>query len=278
MRSPSSSRASGVSIWQIAFCRALFAFIPTLALLQMRRGWRDLRTRRLRDHLLRSAITITALACFFYGVGAMPLADAYALTFAAPLFMTALSMPLLRERVGRHRWAAVCVGFVGVLIMVRPGGGVFDPAALVLLAGTLLYAVGIILVRGLSATEPTLTIVFYFNLFGSLIAGAALPISFAPPEDWLTAGLMVAIGCVGGLAQLLLTHAYARAPVAVIAPFDYTAMIWAVLIGLVVFGDVPQPTMLLGAALVIGSGIYILHREARRRPTAPISVHGGPTA
>ena len=254
---------AGTSIWQLMFCRAFFAFLPILPLIHARRGWAALRTRRPRDHLARALVAMTALLCFFYGVRVIPLADAYALSFTAPLFMTALSVPLLGERVGWHRWSAVVVGFVGVVVMIQPGAGMFEPAALVVLAGALLYALGIILVRGLSATEASLTIVFYFSLFGSLISAAALPFVGALPANWRAGALMVALGVIGGLAQLCLTRAYALAPVAVIAPFDYTAMVWAVLVGLTVFGDVPQAPVVAGAALVIAGGIYIIHREAR---------------
>jgi drug/metabolite transporter (DMT)-like permease len=255
---------AGVSIWQLLFCRSAFAFVVILPLIHARRGWAALRTRRPRDHLLRAVIAIAALQCFFYGFRFIPLADAYALGFTAPLFITTLSVPLLGEHVGGHRWSAVLVGFVGVVVMIQPGSGVFEPAALVVLAGALLYALAVILVRGLSATEPPLTTVFYFSLFGALIAAPALPFIGVLPADPGAAALMVALGVVGGLAQLCLTVAYARAPVAVIAPFDYTAMIWAVLAGLVVLGDVPQAPVVAGAALVIASGAYIIRREARR--------------
>ena len=255
---------AGYSIWQLMFCRAVFAFLAIVPLIHARRGWAALRTRRPRDHLLRAAIATAALLCFFYGFRVIPLADAYALGFTAPLFITALSVPLLGEHVGWHRWSAVLVGFVGVVVMIQPGSGVFEPAALVVLAGALLYALGIILVRDLSATEPSLTIVFFFSLFGALISGLALPFVGALPADPGAAGLMVALGIVGGLAQLCLTRAYALAPVAVIAPFDYTAMIWAVLVGVAVFGDVPQAPVVAGAVLVIAGGIYIIRREARR--------------
>ncbi len=257
---------AGYSIWQLMFCRAVFAFLPILPLIHLRRGWAALGTRRPRDHLVRATVSIAALSCFFYGFRFIPLADAYALGFTAPLFMTALSVPLLGERVGWHRWSAVGVGFVGVLMMVQPGGAMFQPAALVVLIAAVLYALGIILVRGLSATEPSLTIVFYFSLFGALITGTTLPFVGLWPRDPTAACLMVALGVVGGLAQLFLTRAYALAPVAVIAPFDYTALLWAVLAGVMVFGDVPDARVLAGAAILIASGIYIIHREARRTP------------
>ena len=254
---------AGVSIWQVIFCRAAFAFIPLLPLIHAHRAWAALRTRRPRDHLVRCAIAMAALLCFFEGLRAIPLADAYALSFSAPLFMTALSVPLLGERVGWHRWTAVAVGFVGVVVMVQPGSGLFQPAALVVLLAALLYALAVILVRGLSATEPALTIVFYFSVGAAAMASPALPFVGVWPADATAAALMVALGIVGGLAQLFLTLAYARAPVAVIAPYDYTALVWAVLAGWLVFGDVPQPVVMAGAALVIAGGAYIVRREAR---------------
>ncbi|MBI3512799.1 MAG: DMT family transporter [Proteobacteria bacterium] len=260
---------AGISIWQVIFCRAAFAFIPLLPLIHARKAWAGLRTRRPRDHLARCLVAMAALLCFFHGLRAIPLADAYALSFSAPLFMTALSVPLLGERVGWHRWSAVGVGFVGVIIMVQPGSGLFQPAALVVLLAALLYALAVILVRGLSATEPALTIVFYFSLGGALMSAPALPLVGVWPADATAAALMVAIGVVGGLAQLFLTLAYARAPVAVIAPFDYTALVWAVLAGWLLFDDVPAPAVMAGTALVIAGGVYIVRREARLgRPRA----------
>lgn len=265
----------GYSTVQLLFCRSLFAFVPILLLMRAQGSWRLLGTRRPVGHLLRALVTMGALLCLFYAYRVMPLADAYALSFSAPLFMTALSVPLLGERVGVHRWSAVVVGFIGVLVMVRPGAGMIDPVALVVLLGAFLYALAIILVRALSATEASLTIVFYFSLFSALISGAVLPFLFAPPADWRDGALMVALGLVGGVAQLLLTHAYRLAPVAVIAPFDYTAMLWAVLIGVTLFGDVPGRWILIGSGIVIASGIYIVHREASRRASA---TEGQPAA
>jgi drug/metabolite transporter (DMT)-like permease len=244
-------------------------------------GRRALATRRPFDHLGRAAVGMAALWCWFYAYRNMPLADAYALSFSAPLFMTALSMPMLGEPVGRHRWAAVLVGLAGVLIMVQPGSGVFGLSALVVLLSALLYALAMILLRALGATESTLRTVFYFTLFCTVVSAASLPFTGRLPQSWGDAGLLVGIGLLGGVAQLFLTEAYRNAPVSIVAPFDYSAMLWAVLLGMAVFGDRPGWPVLSGAAVVIASGLYILHREsvrgirARRLPVpAPAGAPG----
>jgi drug/metabolite transporter (DMT)-like permease len=258
--------AAGYSTWQLVFCRSLFAFVPVLPMIYANGGARLLRTARLRDHLFRAAFGLATLWCWFYSYRELPLADAYALSFSAPLFMTALSVPLLGERVGAHRWIAVVVGLAGVLIMIQPGAGVFDVSALMVLLAALLYALSMIQVRGLGATEPTLTTVFYFTLFCTVATAFSLPFVGRLPGSWLEAALLVSTGLLGGFAQVCLTHAYRCAPVSLVAPFDYTSMIWAVLLGLAVFGDRPGWPVLIGSAVVIASGLYILRREALRRP------------
>jgi drug/metabolite transporter (DMT)-like permease len=260
--------ARGYATWQLVFCRSLFSFIPILLLIRLRGGPRLLRTARLKDHLVRAAVGLGALWTWFYSYRQLPLADAYALAFSAPLFMTALSVPLLGERVGVHRWGAVAVGFAGVLAMVQPGGGVFDAAAGWVLVSAVLYALAMIQVRGLGTTEPALTTVFYFTALCTVASALSLPLVGRWPETWLDGGLMVAVGLLGGVAQICLTQAYRLAPVATIAPFDYTAMVWAVLLGLAVFGEAPGWPVLIGSAVVIASGLYILRREALRRPAA----------
>jgi drug/metabolite transporter (DMT)-like permease len=265
--------ARGYSTWQLVFCRSLFSFVVILPLVHAQGGRRALVTRRPLDHLFRGAVGMAALWCWFYAYRNIPLADAYALSFSAPLFMTVLSVPMLREQVGGHRWSAVLVGLAGVLIMVQPGGGVFDVSALVVLLSAFLYALAIILLRGLGATETTLGTVFYFTLFCTVVSAASLPFTGRLPQSWGDAGLLVAIGLLGGAAQLFLTEAYRCAPVSVVAPFDYSAMLWAVLLGLVVFDERPGWPVLSGAAVVIASGLYILHREtmrgAKNRPGGP---------
>lgn len=259
---------AGYPTWQLVFCRSLFAFLVIVPLIRAQGGTSLLRTSRLRSHLFRAAFGLGTLWCWFYSYRNLPLADAYALSFSAPLFMTALSVPLLGERVGARRWTAVVVGLIGVLIMVQPGAGVFEASALIVLLAALLYALSMIQLRGLGATEPTLRTVFYFTLFCTVVSAFSLPFVGRMPASWLDAGLLIATGLLGGTAQVFLTHAYRLAPVSIVAPFDYSAMIWAVLLGLAVFGDSPGWPVLLGSVVVIGSGLYILRREALRQPAA----------
>jgi drug/metabolite transporter (DMT)-like permease len=264
--------ARGYSTWQLVFCRSVFSFVVILPLVGAQGGVRALATRRPLDHFSRAAIGLGALWFWFYAYREIPLADAYALSFSAPLFMTALSVPLLGEQVGRHRWIAVLVGLIGVLIMIRPGSGVLDPSAFFVLLSALLYALAMILLRGLGGTEPTLRTVFYFTLFCTVVSAVSLPFAGRLPASAGDAALLVGIGLLGGVAQLCLTEAYRCAPVSVVAPFDYTAMLWAVLLGMAVFGEQPGWPVLAGAAVVIASGLYILRRESmrgtglRRRP------------
>jgi drug/metabolite transporter (DMT)-like permease len=260
--------ARGYATWQLVFCRSLFSYIPIQLLIRFQGGVRLLRTTRLRAHLVRAVVGLGALWTWFYAYRQLALADAYALGFSAPLFMTALSVPLLGERVGIHRWGAVAVGFAGVLIMVQPGSGVFDVAALWVLVSAVLYALAMIQVRGLGATEPALTTVFYFTSLCTVASAVSLPMVGQWPETWLDGSLMVAVGLLGGVAQVCLAQAYRLAPVSTIAPFDYSGMVWAVLLGLAVFGEAPGWPVLVGSAVVIASGLYILRREALRRPAA----------
>ncbi len=259
--------AADYSTIQLMFFRSVFAFLP-LAPLVLRSGWAaSLRTRRPGTHALRGLFGLAALGCFFWSLSLLPLADATAITFAAPLFVTALSMPLLGEAVGARRWSAVGVGFLGVLVMVQPGVGIFQPAALLPLAAALFLALMVIQVRKLTRTESNTTIVLYYTVISTLVTGAVVPFYWATPD--LTDLLLLAlVGVLGGLGQLVLTAAYRRAEASVLAPFDYTAMVWAVLFGFLLWGELPAPNIWLGVAIVIASGIYIIYREAELRPSS----------
>jgi drug/metabolite transporter (DMT)-like permease len=213
------------------------------------------------------------MSLFFLALGLLPLADTMALGMSGPIFLTALSVPLLGERVGLRRWSAVVVGFLGVLVMVRPGSGVFQPAALIALSGAFFYALAMVSIRHLSRTEPATTIVFYFTLFAAIVGLLTWPLGAVAP-DWLGAWarpdlegwiVLIGIGLIGGMAQLTMTYAFKLAPVAVIAPFEYGAIVIGVAYGLAIWNEVPDRFMLLGAAIVIASGLYILYREAKLR-------------
>lgn len=221
-----------------------------------------LRSRRPLVQLVRGLAMLLASALFFHALSRLPLADAYALLFTMPLIITALSVPMLGERVGWRRLGAVLVGFAGVLIMLRPGGGLLEPAALGVLGCAAAAALSNVLIRRFGAVETALSFVVYGNLIA--VAGT-LPFAAAVWVTPLAAELplLLTAGLLGGLAGLAVTTAYRVAPAAVIAPFQYMQMPGGLIVGYLLFGDLPEPLMLLGAAIIIGSGLYILHREAR---------------
>lgn len=250
------------SALQILFFRMLFAAPPTLWLIHRDGGRQALATRRFAAHALRTALTLVALFCFFHTFRLMALAEVYAITYAAPLIVTALGVPMLGEKVGARRWLAVLAGFIGVLIVLRPGAGMLGGGGAIALLGTTLLSVGMIMLRDLSRTETNAAIVFYFTVMGGVISGLASIAVWVWPQgsDWLW---LMAIGLIGGLAQIFVTEAFRWAPVAVVAPFQYSSLLWGVLFGYAVFGDTIDLATLLGAGVIIASGLYIVWREAR---------------
>lgn len=259
---------SGYPVSQIVFFRCFLAFLPIFFILYRGGGWQVLRTKRPGAHIFRVAVGGVALFVGFYALTLMPLADFFAFTYAAPLFATMLSIPILGEQVGIRRWSAVAVGFVGVLIMLQPGAKTFAFAEMVAIGAAFTYALAIIAVRNLARTESSAATVFYFTLAGLILSGVILPFEWRTPtlKEW---GLLLGIGLMSGIGQILMTDAYRLAPTSVIAPFDYTSMIWALALGYVLFGDFPEPIVLGGAAVVIASGVYILYRETVRGVTRP---------
>lgn len=254
----------GVPVLEIIFFRNAFAFIPVLLYVWRTSGFGVLKTRRPGAHLTRSAVGLTGMICGFTAVSLLPLTQSTAISFSAPLFMTALSALVLKEPVGPHRWAAVAVGFVGVLIMVHPDPRQFaGVGVLFAIAAAVGSAGAMIAIREISRTEPGPTIVFYFTLAGAAVGLASLPFGWVMPGPGVLA-LLVAAGLVGGTGQLLLTEAIRRAPVAVVAPFDYTQLVWAGLIGFFVWSETPALLTLVGAMVVAASSTYILWREIGR--------------
>jgi drug/metabolite transporter (DMT)-like permease len=254
----------GVPVLEIIFFRNAFAFIPVMLYIWRTSGFGVLRTRRPGPHLTRSAVGLTGMICGFTAVSLLPLTQSTAISFSAPLFMVALSALILKEPVGIHRWLAVAVGFVGVLIMVHPDPRQFvGVGVLFAIAAAVGSAGAMIAIREISRTEPGPTIVFYFTLAGTAAGLASLPFGWVMPSPGVLL-LLIAAGLIGGTGQLLLTEAIRRAPVAVVAPFDYTQLVWAGLIGFLVWGETPAVFTLVGAMVVAASSTYILWREIGR--------------
>jgi len=253
---------------EIGFFRQLFSLIPVVSLVIHQGGPSMLRTQRPLGHLFRGLIGNSAMIIFFLSVAKLPLADANALSFASPLFITALSMPLLGEAVGKHRWTAVIVGFAGVMVMTNPGGDWFSGnagvgAGMGVLAA-FMSALMTITIRQLNKTEPPVRIVFYFATIGTILFGGLLTIFWVTPT-LLELGGLVLVGLIGGLSQLLMTYAYRHAPASTLAPFGYVSILWSTVLGYLIWSELPGPRIMIGAAIVITSGLYIIYRETRQR-------------
>jgi len=260
--------AGRLSPVEIGFFRQLVSLIPIAFVIMREGGPAVLRTRRPIGHLFRGLIGNLGMIVIFLSIAWLPLADATALSFSSPLFVTALSVPLLGEAVGLTRWSAVVAGFVGVIIMTHPSGawlgrGAGAGAGMGVLAG-FMSALMMITIRQLSHTEPAVRIVFYFASIGCLLFGALLPFFWIWPTPWEWVGL-IAIGLIGGLSQLSMTQAYRHAPASVLAPFGYSSILWSTLFGYLLWSELPGRRTLLGAAIVIASGLVIVYREARQR-------------
>ncbi len=248
---------------QIIFMRNLLALPMVAAAAVWIGGPAALTTRQLRIHALRGLLLVGAGYCFFLGLKFLPLAEATSLIFAAPIFITALSVPLLREHVGWRRWAAVAAGFAGVLIIVRPGAAAFQPASLLVVATAALYALIMISARWIDRGESVWTMMVYVVLFPLLFSGLVVAAEWrAPQTDHLP--LLVGMAIFGTLGMTLITQAFRMGPAAIVAPFDYTALIWASVLGWLVWGEIPGIWTYAGAAVIIASGIYIVLRETGR--------------
>lgn len=264
-----------VPVVEILFFRSALA-VPVVLLVAARtRPGRPLiealRTKRFPGHLLRACTGTTAQACSFFSLMLLPLADHTALTNTTPLFVTLLSIPLLGEKVGIHRGGAVLLGFAGILVIALGQGafsGALDAAVqlgiLVAVAHGIFSAGTTMLVRTLSATEASTTIALWQSLLMASFAAVALPFFWVTPS-WPDLALLVGIGLLGGAAQVLLTEAWASAQVSALAPYSYSSLLWAILLGWVAFGDVPGWLTLVGSALIVIASLYILHRELVRR-------------
>jgi drug/metabolite transporter (DMT)-like permease len=253
---------AGYSPLQILFLRNLIA-LPFAVLIALTMGGRPaLISRRPAMHLMRGVIWIAAATLFITSLRYLGLAEATVLVFVAPVFITALSVPLLKEEVGWRRWSAVLTGFAGVLVVVRPGLEAFQAVSLLPVATAFLYALLMISARWVDPAESVWTMMLYLTGSGMILSALAQPFVWTAvrPEDiWL----FVAIAFFGTAGVTLITQAFRFAPAAVVAPFDYTALVWATLIGWLVWNEIPDGATWMGAAIIIASGLFIIWRESR---------------
>ncbi|HLK83642.1 MAG TPA: DMT family transporter [Xanthobacteraceae bacterium] len=264
--------SSALSKWLVAtypigemlFMRAATALIGVSLVILPVTGFKVFRTKRLRDHLLRSVSQSCAQTFLVIAFSLMPLASAVAINFSAPLFATVAAFVFLKETVGPVRWGALIVGFMGVLLVTSPGADTLQAGSLFALANAVLFGTVTVGVRRMTATESAETLTMYQMVFLTAFFAAALPFGWVTPTlaDW---GALAANGLANALGQYLWTRALHLAPTSAVVPFNYFSLVWAIILGLLVWGDVPSATLLVGSAVVVGSGMFLLWHESRGR-------------
>lgn len=250
--------------FQIILVRNLTALPLVAALVVWVDGWRGLRSARPTVHAWRGLLTLAAAYAFILSLRTLPLAEATALIAAAPLFIAALSAPLLRERVGAPQWAAIAVGFAGVLVVTRPGAAAFQAASVLALAATALYALVMISAKRIDPRDGVRTVMLHLTLAAALLSSFAAFGSWPEPRA-SDALLFLAMAVAGTVGVTLITQAFRMAPAAVVAPFDYTALVWAGLLGWLVWDDAPDVQTVVGAAVIIAGGLYLVLNERRTK-------------
>jgi drug/metabolite transporter (DMT)-like permease len=263
-----------VNVVESLFYRQCGSALCATGVVALGPGFHSLHTKRVWAHVGRMGLGLVAMAFNFLAFMLLPLAEATVIGFSVPIFSVILAATLLGEPTGKWRWGAVATGFAGVLLAVQPGaGGIPILGASVALAAALLTASITIVIRRLGATERATTTVFWFA-FSSLAPLGLLMLHFAGAHDPVTWGLLAGIALSGGLAQLALTAALRLAPVALVMPMDYTSLLWATLLGVWLFGELPTPWIWIGAPIIIASGLVIVWREHRLRRLAALSAQG----
>lgn len=224
-------------------------------------------SRTLRPWLqgFRSLLLLGSTVLNFFALKYLQLAESISIQFATPFLIALLAGPMLGEWVGQRRMIAICIGFLGVLIVTRPGFGGLHPAAFLSMLGTICYALYGITTRMLAASDSSRTTMFYSGLAGVALMTPIMPFVWSTPEAWLVWLLLASIGFYGAFGHWLLILAHARAPAPILAPFIYGQLLWMLLLGYIVFGELPDRWTMIGAGVVISSGLYLLYRERARR-------------
>jgi len=255
---------------EVVFCRSFFAIIPVMVIYALRGELAAaFRTARPFGHLTRGMISVAGMFFNFAALARLPIVDVTTITFASPLITVALSAWILKERVRVYRWSAVGVGFIGVVVMLWPhldlarytaANTAATLGALFALVSAFTNAGSVVQTRRLTDTETTSSIVLYFSLFCALGGLLTLPFGWIVPS-LPQLGALIGLGVFGGLSHILLTESYRYAPASLVAPLDYTALLWAFIIGYWFFGELPTATVYVGSAIVAGSGLFVIWRE-----------------
>jgi drug/metabolite transporter (DMT)-like permease len=274
-------------VGQIVFFRSAFAILPVVLIYAWRHELRAaMRTHHPFAHVSRGITSVAGMFFNFAALARLPLVEATAISFVSPLITVAFAAIFLKERVRIYRWSAVVVGFLGVLVMLTPHLTLFSGAAAaatsavgatLALAAAFTNAGAVIQTRRLTETETTPAIVFYFSLFCAAGGLLTLPFGWQTPSMLELAGL-VTLGMCGGLAHILLTESYRYAPASLVAPFDYSSMLWALLLGYAVFGEVPTIAVFIGSVIVAGAGLFVIWRERQLGLRRAREAEGPPTA
>jgi drug/metabolite transporter (DMT)-like permease len=282
-------------VHQIVFVRSLVAVLLLVLFVALTEGRHGMRTRRLALHALRGVALFTSYMGYYLGLASMSIAEAIALFFTVPFFVAALSNLVIGEPVGPRRWAAIVVGFSGVVIVLRPGTGVFEWAACLPVFAALTYAVSALFARRLGSTESggtmALSAAIVYAAASGLLALAVMPLAVPPDshaslrfllQPWASPGagdfgLMLLCGVIAAVGSFFLGQAYRLAEANTVAPFEYAALPWGVLWGWIFFANLPDRATMIGGAVIVASGLYILHRERRQRRRTAAATRSGDT-
>jgi drug/metabolite transporter (DMT)-like permease len=257
-----------ITVW----ARYISAAFLTFLVINPRTQPGALRTRRLPLQLLRSFLLFASTLCNFFALKYLQLVETQSIIFATPLLVALLAGPLLGERIGWQRMTAIAVGFIGILVITRPGSGTMHPAALLSLAGSVSYAFYNIVTRMLASSDSIATTTLYSSVAGIVFVTPVLPWVWTTPSSPLVWFLLATTGFYGAFGHWLLVLAHARAPAAILAPFIYSQIVWMLVLGYVLFGDWPDSWTFVGAGIVIASGLYLLYRErVKHRKPEPSS-------
>jgi drug/metabolite transporter (DMT)-like permease len=258
---------------QIIFIRTVVSMALIGVMVRRDGGLRSLTIRSPTLHVVRGINSLVTMVVFVYAFQLLPLAEVQAIGFAAPLIITIMAVPILGEPIGWRRMTAVAIGFLGVLFILRPGAGMLDTLVLLPLVGTVTFAFGMVLGRKLSMTDSNAAILLTLNGMGLVVSGLMLPFVWVNPPTTRDVLILLAFGVVSAFGQYFQLQAYRLAPAGVVGPFQYMSLLWGLALGWIFWGEWPDANARVGAAIVVGSGLYILWRETvRARSLRPVAA------